>query len=243
VAAGVAENNIYSDTASGKDDDRVGLAACLKALRGGDTLVVWKLDRLGRNLRHLVNAIHDLTARRVGLKVLSGHGAAIDTTTPAGKPVFGIFAALAEFERELICERTRAGLASARARGRKGGRRPKMTPAKLRLAHAAMGREVRAPFDPRVPEARRLVPTRCPQKALRGNGAHHVRPPIRLWKDNVGAETEPMRAFGLRKKPYEPEKLLHAATDVIAGGREIGDIAEITLGSTDSGLERGPRRK
>jgi hypothetical protein len=66
---------------------------------------------------------------------------------------------------------------------------------------------------------------------------------IRLWKDNVGAETEPMRAFGLRKKPYEPEKLLHAATDVIAGGREIGDIAEITLGSTDSGLERGPRRK
>jgi DNA invertase Pin-like site-specific DNA recombinase len=101
---------------------------------------VWKLDRLGRNLRHLVNTIHDLTARGVGLKVLTGHGAAIDTATPAGKLVFGIFAALAEFERELICERTRAGLASARARGRKGGRRPKMTPAKLRLAQAAMGK-------------------------------------------------------------------------------------------------------
>lgn len=79
-----------------------------------------------------------LTSRGVGLKVLTGQGAAIDTTTPAGKLVFGIFAALAEFERELICERTWAGLASARARGHKGGRKPKMTPAKLRLAQAAI---------------------------------------------------------------------------------------------------------
>jgi DNA invertase Pin-like site-specific DNA recombinase len=140
LAAGVVESQLYSDTASGGDDNRPGLTACLKALRAGDTVVIWKLDRLGRNLRHLVNTIHDLTARGVGLKVLSGHGAAIDTTTPAGKLVFGIFAALAEFERELISERTRAGLASARARGRKGGRRPKMTPAKLRLAQAAMGK-------------------------------------------------------------------------------------------------------
>jgi DNA invertase Pin-like site-specific DNA recombinase len=140
LAAGVAGNQLYSDMASGKDDDRPGLASCLKALREGDTLVVWKLDRLGRNLRHLVNTIHDLAARGVGLRVLTGHGAAIDTTTPARKLVFGIFAALAEFERELICERTRAGLASALARGRQGGRRPKMTPAKLRLAQAAMGK-------------------------------------------------------------------------------------------------------
>jgi len=101
--------------------------------------VVWKLDRLGRNLHHLVNVVHDLTARGVGLKVLTGQGAAIDTTTPAGKLVFGIFAALAEFERELISERTIAGLASARARGRKGGAPYKMTPAKLRLATASMG--------------------------------------------------------------------------------------------------------
>jgi DNA invertase Pin-like site-specific DNA recombinase len=79
----------------------------------GDTLVVWKLDRLGRDLRHLVNTVHDLTQRGIGFKVLTGHGAAIDTTTPAGKLVFGIFAALAEFERELISERTKAGLASA----------------------------------------------------------------------------------------------------------------------------------
>ena len=140
-AAGVPERNLYSDTASGKRDDRPGLEACLKALRAGDTLVVWKLDRLGRNLRHLVNVVHDLTERNVGLRVLTGQGAAIDTTTAAGKLVFGIFAALAEFERELISERTRAGLAAARARGRKGGRKPKMTPAKLRLASAAMGKK------------------------------------------------------------------------------------------------------
>jgi DNA invertase Pin-like site-specific DNA recombinase len=96
LTAGVLEDHLYRDTASGSDDDRPGLISCLKALRDGDTLVVWKLDRLGRNLRHLVNTIHDLTHRGVGLKVLTGHGAAIDTTTPAGKLVFGIFAALAE---------------------------------------------------------------------------------------------------------------------------------------------------
>lgn len=136
---GVNPAQLYEDLASGRREDRPGLAACLKALREGDTLVVWKLDRLGRDLRHLINTVHDLTGRGVGLKVLTGHGAAIDTTTAAGKLVFGIFAALAEFERELISERTIAGLVSARARGRKGGRPFKMTAAKLRLAMAAMG--------------------------------------------------------------------------------------------------------
>jgi DNA invertase Pin-like site-specific DNA recombinase len=140
LVAGVSLRHLYSDTASGKKADRPGLAACLQALKDGDTLVVWKLDRLGRSLRHLVNVVHDLTSRGIGLRVLTGQGAAIDTTTPAGKLVFGIFASLAEFERDLISERTRAGLASARARGRKGGRRPKMTAAKLRLAMAAMGK-------------------------------------------------------------------------------------------------------
>ena len=111
-AAGVSEECIYQDYASGKRDDRPGLQNCIKALREGDTLIVWKLDRLGRDLRHLVNIVHDLTARNIGLKVLTGHGAAIDTTTPAGKLVFGIFAALAEFEREMIRERTLAGIAS-----------------------------------------------------------------------------------------------------------------------------------
>ena len=139
ISAGVRPDHLYEDQASGRRDERPGLMACLKALRDGDTLLVWKLDRLGRNLRHLVNTVHDLTARNVGLKVLTGQGAAIDTTTAAGKLVFGIFAALAEFERELISERTVAGLASARARGRKGGRPFKMTAAKVRLAMAAMG--------------------------------------------------------------------------------------------------------
>lgn len=139
IAAGVAPVHIYEDQASGRLDVRPGLTTMLKALREGDTLVVWKLDRLGRNLRHLINTVHDLTQRGIGFKVLTGHGASIDTTTPAGKLVFGIFAALAEFERELISERTRAGLASARARGRKGGAPFKMTSAKVRLAMAAMG--------------------------------------------------------------------------------------------------------
>lgn len=139
LAAGVDVRHLYDDAASGKRDDRPGLAACLKALREGDTLLVWKLDRLGRDLHHLVNTVHDLTARGIGFRVLTGHGASIDTTSPSGKLVFGIFAALAEFERELIVERTKAGLTAARARGRFGGRPYKMTPAKLRLAMAAMG--------------------------------------------------------------------------------------------------------
>lgn len=137
--AGVKPAHIYVDSASGRRDDRPGLEACLKALRTGDTLLVWKLDRLGRDLRHLVNLVGDLTARDVGLKVLAGEGASIDTTTANGRLVFAIFAGLAEFERELIVERTKAGLDAARARGRHGGRPYKMTTAKLRLARAAMG--------------------------------------------------------------------------------------------------------
>lgn len=153
VSAEVGERELYSDRASGKKDDRPGLEACLKALRTGDTLVVWKLDRLGRSLAHLVATVQDLAARGIGLRVLSGQGANIDTVTASGKLVFGIFAALAEFERELIVERTRAGLAAARARGRKGGRRAKLTPimlagVKARLAadplldKAALAREL-----------------------------------------------------------------------------------------------------
>lgn len=138
LAAGVDPQHLYEDFASGKRDDRPGLAACLKALRPGDTLVVWKLDRLGRDLRHLVTTVDELTRRNTGFKVLAGAGAEIDTSTPSGKLVFGVFAALAEFERELIRERTRAGLAAARARGRFGGRPYALTPAKLRLAQVAM---------------------------------------------------------------------------------------------------------
>ena len=117
-AAGVDAVHVYHDFASGVRDDRPGLDSCVRALRTGDVLVVWKLDRLGRNLVHLVNTVQNLSTRGVGLRVLTGQGAQIDTTTAAGRLVFGIFAALAEFERELIRERTLAGLTAARARGR-----------------------------------------------------------------------------------------------------------------------------
>ena len=110
-------------------------SACL---RDGDVLVVWQLDRLGRSRAHLVNTVKELSDRKIGLRVLTGKGAQIDTTTASGRMVFGIFATLAEFERDLIRERTMAGLASARARGRKGGRKFALTKAQVRLAQAAM---------------------------------------------------------------------------------------------------------
>ena len=139
IEAGVDKKDIYQDQASsGKKDDRPGLESCLKALREGDTLVVWKLDRLGRDLRHLVNTVQDLAERGIGFKVITGQGANIDTTTASGKLIFGIFAALAEFERELIRERTMAGLKSARARGKKGGRKFHLTKGQVRLAQASM---------------------------------------------------------------------------------------------------------
>jgi DNA invertase Pin-like site-specific DNA recombinase len=140
ISAGVSPKHLYQDEVSGKKARRTGLDACLKALRKGDVLVVWKLDRLGRDLRHLVNTVQDLADRGIGFRVLAGQGAEIDTTTPSGKLIFGIFASLAEFERELTRERTRAGLAAARARGRKGGRKYELTKAQVRLAQAAMSK-------------------------------------------------------------------------------------------------------
>ena len=136
--SGVKEENIYSDKISGSKDERPGLENCLKALRENDILVVYKLDRLGRNLKHLIQTVEDLTKRKIGFKVLSGQGVNIDTTTPAGKMIFSIFGALAEFERELIRERTIAGITAARARGRMGGRKFNLTKAQVRLAEASM---------------------------------------------------------------------------------------------------------
>ena len=115
LAVGVEPARIYEDLASGRHDARHGLIACLKAIQSGNTLVLWKLDRLGRDLRHLVNTVEDLRGRSVGLKVLTGAGAQIDTTTANGRLAFGIFAAFAEFERELIAERAGAW-AGGRAR-------------------------------------------------------------------------------------------------------------------------------
>jgi DNA invertase Pin-like site-specific DNA recombinase len=122
---------VWTDKASGKLDKRPQLDAVLDQLRPGDTLVVWRLDRLGRSMKHLIAVVADLEERGIGFRSLTEN---IDTTTPAGKLIFHIFGALAEFERELIVERTQAGLAAARARGRKGGRRTVMTPEKLAVA-------------------------------------------------------------------------------------------------------------
>jgi DNA invertase Pin-like site-specific DNA recombinase len=138
---GVSSDNIYEDESSGKNAIRPGLESCLRALRENDTLVVWKLDRLGRSLQHLVNTVQKLTDKNIGLKVLTGKGANIDTTTSTGKLMFGFFAALAEFERDLIIERTKAGLESARARGRRGGRKFALTKAQIRFAQSAMKRK------------------------------------------------------------------------------------------------------
>jgi DNA invertase Pin-like site-specific DNA recombinase len=138
INAGIQKESIYTDKISGVKDERPGLKNCLKALRKGDTLIVWKLDRLGRNLKHLISIIDDLNKKEIGFKVLAGQGASIDTTMPAGKMIFSIFGAFAEFERELIRERTIAGLKAARARGRKGGRKFQLSKAQVRLAQVAM---------------------------------------------------------------------------------------------------------
>ena len=121
---------VFTETASGTRSDRPTLAQVLDQLRPGDTLIVWKLDRLGRSLRHLVDTVTGLAERGVGFRSLQE---AIDTT-PGGKLVFHVFAALAEFERDLIRERTAAGLAAARARGRRGGRPSVLTAHKLQVA-------------------------------------------------------------------------------------------------------------
>ncbi len=128
---------LFTDTVSGAKGDRPGLTAALGICRPGDTLVVWKLDRLGRSLPHLVETVRDLVARGVGFKSLQE---SIDTTTAGGKLIFHLFASLAEFERDLIRERTNAGLSAARARGRKGGR-PKGVDAKKQKAALALKKE------------------------------------------------------------------------------------------------------
>src|SRR5687768_12616855 len=117
-------NKIFTDTASGAKTERIGLDEALNYVRKGDTLVVWRLDRLGRSLPHLIATMTDLEERGIGFKSLTEN---IDTTTSGGKLIFHIFGALAEFERNLIRERTQAGLTAARARGKKGGRPPAMT--------------------------------------------------------------------------------------------------------------------
>src|SRR5437763_10463237 len=122
---------IFTDTASGAKAERIGLEEALEYVRAGDTLVVWRLDRLGRSLKHLIETISQLDTRKIGFKSLTEN---IDTTTSGGKLIFHIFGALAEFERNLIRERTNAGLQAARARGRLGGRPKSLTGKKAEMA-------------------------------------------------------------------------------------------------------------
>ena len=126
---------IHEDRLSGAAAHRPGLNAALAACQSSDVLHVWKLDRLGRSMAELVGIVESLRARGIGLKVLTGEGAAIDTTRPEGRLIFGVFAAFAEFERELIRERTKAGMRAARRRGKRVGRPRTLTPEKLDLAH------------------------------------------------------------------------------------------------------------
>jgi len=120
--AGCKKNLTFTDKISGAKSDRPGLDACLKELKEGDTLIVWRLDRLGRNMHHLIALVAQLKEKSVGFRsICENH---INTTSPTGELVFHIFSSLAQFERRLIQERTKAGLSAARARGRMGGRRP-----------------------------------------------------------------------------------------------------------------------
>lgn len=127
-------NRVFTETASGARSDRPILKEAIAYIRPGDTLVVWRLDRLGRSLQHLIDVVRELEEQGIGFRSLTEQ---IDTTTPSGKLVFHVFGALAEFERDLIRERTHAGLAAARARGRKGGRPKALAdPKRLALAQA-----------------------------------------------------------------------------------------------------------
>lgn len=122
---------IFEDVASGAKDGRRGLAEAIEYARAGDILIVWKLDRLGRSLKHLIETVNHLHEKGIGFASVQEN---IDTTTPGGKLIFHVFGALAEFERELIRERTNAGLQAARARGRTGGRKQKLTQKQIEMA-------------------------------------------------------------------------------------------------------------
>ena len=133
--SGASCEQVFHETATGTLRERPELMACLRTLRKGDALVVWKLDRLARSLKDLVEIIYDLNQRGIGFRSLTE---SIDTTSSGGRLVFHIFGALAEFEHCLIRERTIAGLVAARARGRKGGRKPALSPADVRKAAAML---------------------------------------------------------------------------------------------------------
>lgn len=158
VKAGCAK--VFEDTLSGTRAERPGLATALEMVRAGDTLVVWKLDRLGRSVKQLVDLVGELHRKEVQFKSLTD---AIDTSTPSGRFFFHVMASLAEMERELIAERTRAGLEVARQLGRKGGRKPKMTASKIEsakklLASGVPPKDVARNLGVSIPTLYRWVP-------------------------------------------------------------------------------------
>lgn len=135
IEAGVSPDKIYSDMASGASDDREGLKYLLKSLNPGDTVVVWKLDRLGRNVKYLVNVIDELIKKNVSLEILTGACHGVNMTTPEGRMFFHMAATFAQFERDLIRERIVAGIAEAKRRGRKSGRKFKFSNADVDTAY------------------------------------------------------------------------------------------------------------
>src|SRR5215217_392459 len=191
---------VLTETASGARTDRPILAQVLDQLRPGDTLVVWKLDRLGRSLRRLVDVVTGLAERGVGFRSLQE---SIETTTPGGKLVFHVFAALAEFERDLIRERTTAGLVAARARGRNGGRPPVLDPGQVELARELYAS--RPTPRPRSPAGSRSAAAPSTATWSRSNRSD----------DRVVAGRHPDRADGSLRRPsrhypYRPAPQGHA---------------------------------
>lgn len=162
----------FDDKLSGSRRDRPGLERALDLLREGDTLVVWKLDRLGRHVKDLVELVGDLEKRGVHFRSLTD---AIDTSTPAGRFFFHVMASLAQMERELLIERTQAGLEAAKADGRVGGRKPKMTPSKLKAAQQLLDagvppKDVAANLGVSVPTLYRWIPANPKEPLQRTNG-------------------------------------------------------------------------
>ncbi len=194
---------VFTEEASGAVAERPELARALDHLRPGDTLVVWKLDRLGRSLRHLIDTVRGLEDRGGGFRSLQEQ---VDTTTPGGRLVFHVFGALAEFERDLIRERTHAGLAAARARGRRGGRPTVMTPEKRKAAHQL--------YDARQHHRRdRRDPRRQPSQHLPVAQRHGRRPPV----DGTAIPTLP-----LVTRTRAPGRLASAAARRALGHRRTG---------------------
>ena len=209
---------LFTDHASGARQDRPGLTQALAALQPGDILVVWRLDRLGRSLNHLLTVVDTLKARNVGFRSLQE---AMDTTTPGGTLTFHIFGALAEFERALIRERTQAGLAAARSRGRVGGRRDKLTPDQIDMARQLLttrsAAEVAEATPRRPPDARRLSPPRELSSTRFTNGCSDL-PPAAVTAAEAGPYvSHPLQQLGVDRSVFT-DHALQTRPGMIPGG-------------------------